>query len=80
MNARREVYAARFSDDLMHAMRSTNDGVRRAPLCGKEVDFKDAGEDSDFFCEDCVPLMAVELGIDPDKLVEALKEEALKEK
>ena len=56
-----------FADDLMHAMRFADDGIVKRPLCGKDVVHVSAGSEENFVCDDCIPLLGEQLGIDPDE-------------
>ena len=52
-------------DGLIHAFADLDDGVAEEPLCGSGARFADSGGEEDPICGACVPLIAVELGIDP---------------
>lgn len=58
-----ELTLARCDDGQMHGFVMLDDGVSVAPLCGKTVARKDAGEDSSPTCPVCLPRLAQEFGI-----------------
>lgn len=60
------VFLAEFEDGEIHACRSADDvEIVSRPMCGKPVAYRSKGTPETFVCEACIPLLAVELGIDP---------------
>jgi hypothetical protein len=68
------VFLAEFDDGEIHACRRADDiEVVSRPMCGKSAVYRSKGESGTFVCDACIPLLAVELGLDPEEFLSRLQ-------
>ena len=63
-----EVFLGKCTDGRIHGFQCLDDGaVRPTPLCGASVRSVERGDDEEV-CPECIPLIEVELGLQPGDL------------